>query len=469
MELHWLTIHEAASLIARGELSPVELTQACITRIERLDPQLNAFITRTFEQALAQAHTAQAELRRGERRGPLHGIPLALKDLYETAAVRTTAGSKVYQDHLPAHNAFSVDRLAQAGALLLGKLNLHEIALGLTNENPHFGVCHNPWDTTRISGGSSGGSAAALAAGLCPASLGTDTGGSIRLPAALCGVVGLKPTRGRVSLRGVLPLSWNLDHAGPMARCVRDAALLLQTIAGYDPHDPYCINTPLDDYLGNIAAGVQGWRIAMAADAYFQDVDAGIWQVMEAAAHLFASLGAQVERVDIPHFAEFARANSLLVTADAAAVYRQPIAERPQDFGADVLERLRSGAAHPLAEYILARRLQAEAVRQFDLLFSQFDLLLLPASPVLAPPIQQTQAVQRARQLTRFTSVFNFTGLPVISLPGGFIEQQGLPLPVGLQLVTRPWAEARLLRAAYAYEQAAGWFRKHPDLDSYIQ
>jgi aspartyl-tRNA(Asn)/glutamyl-tRNA(Gln) amidotransferase subunit A len=251
-----------------------------------------------------------------------------------------------------------------------------------------------------------------------------------------------------------------------MARCVLDAALLLQTIADYDPHDPYCVNTPLDDYLGGIADGVRGWRIALAADGYFQDVDAGIWQVIESAAGLFADLGAQVERVEIPNFTEFARANSLLVTADAAAVYHQPLAERPQDFGADVLERLRSGAAHPLVEYIQARRLQAEAVRQFDHLFSQFDLLLLPASPVLAPSIQQTQAVQRARQLTRFTSVFNFTGLPAISLPGGFIEKQGLLLPVGLQLVARPWAEARLLRGAYAYEQAAGWFRTHPALDA---
>jgi aspartyl-tRNA(Asn)/glutamyl-tRNA(Gln) amidotransferase subunit A len=464
MDYHWLTIHAAATYIAQGELSRVELTRAYLERIQRLDSQINAFITITSELALDQASQAEAEIARGQYRGALHGIPLALKDLYETRAIRTTAGSLVFKDYLPETNAFAVEALFRAGALLLGKLNMHEIALGLTNENPHYGDCRNPWDVTRITGGSSGGSAAALAAGLCLGSLGSDTGGSIRIPAALCGIVGLKPTRGRVSLRGVIPLSWNLDHAGPMARCVQDVALLLQAIAGYDAQDAASQDAPVGDYVSGLKDGVSSWRVALASDDYFQDVDAGIRQAVDEAASVFTQLGARVEPVEIPGFEQAARANSLMVTADAAVFHHTRLETAADNFGEDVRQRLRYGAAHPLAAYIEARRVQAEFRRQMEQLFTRYDLLLLPASPVAALPLQNTQAVQRSRQLTRFTSAFNLTGLPALVLPCGFVSQDGVRLPIGLQVVAPAWAESRLLRGGYAYEQAAGWLLQHPEL-----
>lgn len=465
MDLHWLTLHQAAQWITQGELSSEALTQALLERIYHLDAKLNAFITLTPELALEQARRADEEIRRGVRRGALHGIPMALKDLYETAGIRTTCGSKRFGEYTPQADARVVSALRQAGGVLLGKLNMHEIALGLTNENPHYGVCHNPWDRQRVSGGSSGGSAAALAAGLCLASMGSDTGGSIRVPAAFCGVVGLKPTYGRISLSGVMPLSWHLDHPAPMARCVRDTALLLQVVAGYDPDDPYSGDIPVPDYLADLEEGVRGWRVALATGDYFQDVETGIWSLIEAAARVFADLGAQVEPVDIPGFEEAGRANSRLVPADAAVLYQAHLEENLENFGEDVRERLRTGAATSLADYVQARRVQAAFRRQMEIFFSKYDLLLLPTTPMVAPPVELTQTVQRARLLTRFTSAFNLAGLPAISLPCGFIEVADRQLPVGLQIVAAHWAEATLLRGAYAYEQAVGWHTLHPEVD----
>jgi len=451
-----LSIASAGELLAAGELSPVELTQAHLEHIQQLDPQLNCFITLTPELALQQAHQAEREIQAGACRGPLHGIPLALKDLFETAGVRTTAGSSFFTENLPDQDASVVGRLRKAGMVLLGKLNLHEIALGVTNENPHFGATCNPWDLRCIAGGSSGGSAAALAAGLCLGSLGTDTGGSIRIPAALCGVVGLKPTRGRVSLRGVIPLSWNLDHAGPMARSVQDAALLLNVIAGYDPEDPWSADQPVEDYLAELEQGVQGWRVALAADEYFTDpaiVDGQVRKAVWQAAQVFRRMGAQVEEVAFPGARQAAQVNGLMTPSDGAAYHRERLQDHPEGFGADVLARLRSGAAYTSTEYSLARKSQAELRRQFIKFFSDFDLLLTPTVPIPAPVRGSADAVERARLLTRFTAPFNLTGLPALSLPCGFTKEG---LPIGLQLVAQPWAEGRLLRAGWAFEQAAG-------------
>ncbi len=298
MDLTRLTISEASQLLAQRQVSAVELTIAHLEHIQKVDAELNCFITRTADLALEQARQADVELQQGARRSELHGIPLALKDLYETRGIRTTAGSKFFREHIPLQDATTVQKLYQSGAVMLGKLNMHEIALGVTNVNPHYGACRNPWDLSRSTGGSSGGSAAALAAGLCMGSLGTDTGGSIRIPASLCGVVGLKPTTGRVSLRGVIPLSRNLDHAGPLARSVRDAALLLQAIAGYDPGDPYSVDVPVPDYLAGLGDGVRGWRVALATDEFFTaKTDPQIWSGIEEAARIFTRLGAKVERV----------------------------------------------------------------------------------------------------------------------------------------------------------------------------
>lgn len=461
MEPTDLTLHEAAAQIAQGELSPVDLTRAYVDRVEKFDPDLNCFITFTPEAALDAARKAEEEIRTGERRGRLHGIPFALKDLYETRGVRTTAGSLFFKDYLPEDDAFVVAKLNAAGMVCLGKLNLHEIALGVTNVNPHFGACRNPWDISRISGGSSGGSGAALAARLCLGSLGSDTGGSIRIPASLCGVVGLKPTYGRVSLRGVIPLSWNLDHVGPMARSVDDAALILQVIAGYDPLDPYSVDIPVDDYLDQLETGVKGWRVALASDEYFTEVtDPQVLETFRTAASVFESLGARVELVSFPQARQAARANGLMTPSDGAAFHRERLASQPKMFGVDIRQRLETGAAFSSTEYILARRTQTTLRRKFSLFFDQFDVLLTPATAVPAPPIEGPDAIEQARLLTRFTAPFNLTGLPAISLPCGFTSQG---LPVGLQIVAPPWAEARLLRAAYAYEQATEWHNRAPD------
>ena len=460
MELTDLDLLEVASAISSGEISPVELAQAYLKRIEIIDPRLNCFLTVTAETALSAARQAEEEIRRGVKRGLLHGIPIALKDLYETRGIRTTAGSKFYADYLPEADAFVVENLQQAGTVLLGKLNMHEIALGVTNENPHYGSCRNPWDTQRISGGSSGGSAAALVARLCLGSLGSDTGGSIRIPSSLCGVVGLKPTYGRVSLRGVIPLSWNLDHPGPMARWVREVAILLQAIAGYDPQDPASVDVPVPDFLGSLEQGIKGWRVAFASDPFFDEAAPETLACIQVASRVFEDLGAYIEEVEVPQACQAAGANGLMVTSDAAAFHRERMDNQPQDFGEDVLKRLRSGAACSLGEYILARRLQAVLRRRYEELFEHHDILLTPTTPISAPE-SGADAVERARLLTRFTAPFNLTGLPAISLPCGFTAQG---LPMGLQLVARPWDEARLLQAAFAYEQATGWQLRKPNI-----
>ncbi len=458
-----LTISQASQLFKRRELSPVELTCAYLERIQQLDTRLNSYLTVLADTALEEARQAEACWTSGQPQPMdlLLGIPLSLKDLFETKGVRTTAGSKFFKDYYPAQDAFVVERIRRAGAVILGKTNMHEIALGLTTVNPHFGACHNPWDLERIPGGSSGGSAVAIAAGMCMGSLGTDTGGSIRVPASLCGVVGLKPTRGRVSLRGVIPLSWNLDHVGPMGRCVEDVAILLQVIAGYDPQDPFSDDVPQEDYLKHLKAGVKGWRIAIADDDYFNQVDATILESIQAAGRVFESLGATVTPRPFPGAHQAALSNGMMTVGDAAVFHKARLENNAEDFGEDVCQRLRVGAALSLAEYVQARRTQAEMRRRFELFFEDFDLLLTPTTATSAVRIVEADALAQAKLLTRYTAPFNLTGLPAISLPCGFTEQG---LPIGLQLVTAAWGEARLLRAAYAFETATQFHERFPAL-----
>lgn len=465
-----LSLTEASQLLNRKEISPVELTQAHLARIQNLDERINSFITVTADTALERARSAEEDFIRGTTSqgkplGPLHGIPITLKDLYETKGVRTTMGSKFFSEHIPDTDALVVEKLAAAGAISLGKTNMHEIALGLTNVNPHYGPCRNPWSLDRVPGGyrvpggSSGGSGAALAAGLCLGSLGSDTGGSIRVPASLCGVVGLKPTHGRVSLRGVMPLSWNLDHAGPMARNVADVAVLLGVIAGYDPVDPCSVDIPVEDYTTQLREGLKGWRVALADDEYFDRSDPDVAQAVISAARELEQLGAYVDAVPFPGAHQAALANGLMTVSDGAAVHAERLRDRPGDFGDDVRQRLEIGAALPLGEYIQHRRTQSQMRRQFELFFDRYDLLLLPSTAVAAPPIEGPDALEQARLLTRYTAPFNLTGLPAISLPCGFTTEG---LPIGLQIVSRPWAEGRILRAAFAFESATDWHTRRP-------
>jgi aspartyl-tRNA(Asn)/glutamyl-tRNA(Gln) amidotransferase subunit A len=460
MELTTLTITEAADLIAARRLSPVELTQAHLERMDKL-AGLNCYITTLADAALQTAREAEAAIQRGEYRGVLHGIPVALKDLYETGGVRTTAGSKFLRDYVPAQDSTAAAKLSAAGTILLGKLNMHEWAFGPLNTNPHYGACRNPWDTTRIPGGSSGGSGAALAAGLCMGSLGSDTRGSIRIPAALCGVVGLKPTYGRVSLRGVLPLSWSLDHAGPMARRVRDVAVLLQAIAGYDPQDALSVDMPVDDYLRDIDGGVNGWKIALAVEG-FDDAEPEILRALEQAVNVFQGLGAQVTRVNLADLLVSRQSSGVIAGSDAAAFHQERIEKQPEDFGADVLSRLKKGTALSGVEYANARLAQATIRHRLTRLFDDYEVLLAPTLPIGATRIDDEDGLENARQpLTYYNAPFNMAGIPALALPCGFTSSG---MPIGLQIAGRLWAEGQVLRAGSSYERATDWHLRQPDL-----
>jgi aspartyl-tRNA(Asn)/glutamyl-tRNA(Gln) amidotransferase subunit A len=469
MDMEIDTISLTITQALQDEDLRLRLTQACYRQIERLNPAINAFITvippeRGMNEA-AQPSPNYHEIAAGQSTPlamTLRNIPLAVKDLYETAGVRTTAGTLFYKDYVPENDALAVSKLKAAGADIIGKTSTHEIALGITNINPHYGSPRNPWDLSRITGGSSGGSAAAVAAGMCMGALGTDTGGSIRIPASLCGVVGLKPTYGRVSLRGVFPLSWNLDHAGPLTRSVKDAALLLQVLAGYDEADPSSINMPVDDYLKDIQTGVKGWRIALAVGEFVKMSDKEVLEAVHEAARCMEGLGAKVEEVNTDWLYEAAIANSQMVQADGAAIHRERFDENPELFGADVRQRLKTGRDLPSGTYILARRKQVEVRRQCELFFQQYDALLLPSTPIPALPIADIEnSASQAPELTRFTAPFNLSGTPALSAPCGFTRAG---LPIGLQIVCGHWQEVKLLRAGYAFEQEAGWYTRKPVL-----
>ncbi len=459
-----LTLGMAHEQLRNRDYTALELTEACLRQIARLNPMINAFITPTPElavQACIQADALFANQPSNLRDLALLGMPLGIKDMFDVAGVPTTAGAKFFLGSLPGEDASVVIKLKLSGGVVLGKTNTHEVALGVTGINLHYGAVKNPWDVNRISGGSSSGSAAAVASGMCLSAIGTDTGGSIRIPAALCGVVGLKPTYGRMSTRGVVPLSWNLDHVGPLTRTVRDAALMLSVMAGFDSHDPASVDIPRDDYLVHLEESICDLRVALATGDYIESADVEILGMVNQAGQVFKDLGAHLERVDMSWLEDLALANGKMTQADGAAFHRERLQAHPDLFGADVLQRLQTGAAMTSTEYALARRMQAEGRRRFELFFDKYDILLLPTTPVPATPIEDTGAIEASRQLTRFTSPFNLTGLPALSIPSGF-TQSGLP--VGLQIVSKHWGEATVLRAGYAYEQATDWSKRHPEV-----
>jgi len=459
-EISFLSVHEALQQMQDGTLSPQALIEACSRQIERLNPILNAFSTVCDVTASAEIAAPHPSTSAGSRLAmTLNNIPFAIKDLFETKGIRTTAGSLFFKDYIPNEDAAVIQRLKAAGAVIMGKTNTHEIALGVTTNNPHFGTTRNPWDTARIPGGSSGGSAVAVATGMSLAALGTDTGGSIRIPASLCGVVGLKPTYGRVSLRGVFPLSWNLDHVGPITRTVKDAALILQIIAGYDAQDPASVNMLLGDYLNHLEDKIKGKKFALAVGSYIENSHTEVITAVNEASRVFTSLGAKIEKVEMDFLHQAVLANALMTQADGAAYHRERLMEHPDWFGTDVRKRLEMGYSSTSIEYSLARRTQAEIKSHFVKFFEQYDFLLLPTTPIPAPLIEGNDAVEQARRLTRFTAPFNLTGLPAISIPCG-ISKEGLPM--GLQIVSKAWNETRILRAAYAYEHQTNWGMRRP-------
>ncbi len=456
--LHTLTISDALEAIRTEKISVRELVEACSRQIERLNSKLNAFITVTPPEDAIRAQTSE---RNPSSSKNLYGIPLAIKDLFDIAGLRTTIGSKFFADHVAEQDAFVVETLKQAGAILMGKTNTHEIALGITGNNPHYGTARNPWNTTRIPGGSSSGSAIAVATGMSLGALGSDTGGSIRIPASLCGVVGFKPTFGRVSLRGVFPLSWNLDHVGPFAKTVRDIALIMQVIAVHDPLDPACAKMLTGEYMIHLKDDVKARKIALAVGDFIETSDAEVLGAVREAAKVFKSSGCTVEEVDVSWLQEAALANKIMTQSDAATVHRDRLKEQPELFGDDIRRRLEDGANTPLTDYILARRTQAEMKKRLERFFETYDFLILPTTPIAAPTIEGHDAVEQAARLTRFTAPFNLSGLPALSLPCGFTREG---LPIGLQIVSRAWGESKVLNLGHAFEQATEWHTRVPIL-----
>ena len=453
------SILELSRPLRKGEISPVELTRDCQAKIEKINPVLNSFITVTADLALVQAREAEAEIRRGDWRGPLHGVPIALKDLIDTAGIRTTAATALFKDRIPAEDAEVVRRLKNAGAVFLGKQNLHEFAYGGSSVISYFGEVRNPWNTECISGGSSGGSAAAVAAGLCYGAIGTDTAGSVREPAALCGVVGLKPTYGRVSLRGVIPLSWSLDHAGPLTSTVADAAVMLQAIAGYDPQDQNSVEVVVDDYLALLDRGADRIRVGIPRKFFYEDLDPEVACAVEQALGVLKSLVAEIGEIELA-----VPTDRTLQAAESYAYHAEFVARSPELYQPETLRRIRTGEKISAPEVEERRRELKQVRSEISRVFEDIDVLVTPTTPIVAPALaelKESPDLLRPRELAllRNTRPFNMWGLPAISVPCGFTKTG---LPIGLQIAGPHWAESRVLQVAHAYERATEWHKREP-------
>ena len=460
-----LTLADASELVRRRKVSPVELTRACLARIERLNPVLNAFITVTSDDSLAEARQAEGEIQRGRWRGPLHGIPIALKDLFDTARVRTTAGSAVFKDRVPTQDAEVVRRLKAAGAVLLGKTNMVEFAYGGNAVVSHFGAVHNPWSLERNPGGSSSGSGAAVAASLCYGALGSDTAGSIRMPASICGIVGLKPTYGLVSNRGVIPLSWSCDHVGPMTRTVEDNAVLLQVIAGYDPADTSSVRMNVPDYRSGLNSASSRFRVGVPRGFFFDDLDPEFGAAIENALAVLAKITAGVRDVVLPSPPDKQESVRAAVRAAEAYLYHTEwVTKAPELYQPETLQRVRTGADVTASAYIQGQRDLAQARRAIEQIFETIDVLVTPTTPVPPPTLAElskdvSTSLRLGASYIRNTSPFNVFGIPAISIPCGFTSGG---LPIGLQISGPNGGEARVLQLAAAYERATDWHRRTP-------
>ena len=462
-KLHHLTIHEAGKLLKNGELSPVELTQAFFDRIAETEDRLHSFITLLSDEALREARTAEAEIRSGNYKGPLHGIPIALKDLYDTAGIRTTSGSRVDFDRVPTEDCTAWARLRDSGAILLGKLAMHEFALGGPDWTTPFEPARNPWNLDHITGGSSSGSASAVSSGQAMGALGSCTGGSIRGPASLCGLVGLKPTYGRVSRFGVVTLSWSQDHVGPMTWTVEDSAYMLQAIAGHDPKDSTSSRAPVPDYSFSLREGLKGKTIGLPRH-YFYDSDPSVnpevVAVVEKAVAELEGLGARVEEVSLPSLDYIRAANTIIMVSEAYAYHEPNLKSRPQDFGEIVRGRFRVGGMLSASDYLQAQRCRQWSKREFAEALRKVDFFVTPTmtQPAAAFEGYDPTATIKGRS---FTAPFNVTGLPAISVPCGFTESG---LPIGMQIAGKPFDEPGVIQAAYTYQQHARWYDQRPPI-----
>ena len=458
-----LTAAETAALIRAGRATAEEVTAAALDSIEALQPTLNAFALVLREQALAQARVLDAHQRAGGVLGPLHGVPLALKDNVDTAGLPTTAGARIYRDRVPAADAPVTRRLAAAGAVLVGKTNMHELATGMGH--PDWGDPHNPWDLARACAGSSSGSGCAVAARLVPVAIGSDTGGSIRLPAHACGITGLKATYGLVPRTGVVPLSWSLDHVGPMTRTAEDAALVLAAMAGYDAGDPSSLHEPAGDLVGGLGLPVRGTVVGVPAAPAGVRIGREQAAATQAAARVLEELGCHVVEVDVPDMGDAWSPAIALMAGDLAEIVREELATRPEDLGPWVLPFIRIGEALPARDYVRAQRLRERYRAEVARAMRTVDVILTPTVPYEAWPLGAAEVevdgvtVPYVPSVGTYTPAWNLTGMPAVSIPCGF-TQAGLPL--GLQLAARPLEDALLLRVAHAYQQATGWHTRRP-------
>jgi aspartyl-tRNA(Asn)/glutamyl-tRNA(Gln) amidotransferase subunit A len=462
-DLHWLTIADAARQIERRLLSPVELADAVIARVEALDPQLNAFLLPTPEKAREQARIAEREIMAGGYRGPLHGIPFGLKDIYCTAGIRTTSHSRICADYVPTEDATTVTRLYQAGAVLLGKLATHEFAHGGPSFDLAWPPARNPWNRDHFTGGSSSGAGAAVAAGFVPGAMGSDTGGSIRGPAALCGIVGLKPTYGLVSRAGVYANSFTFDHAGPMTWTVEDCAIMLQAIAGHDPKDPASADRDIPDYRAALTGDIRGLRIGILRHLYEEDLTVApeVHAALEEAYAVFRSLGATLEEVRIRPAADYYAVKITIAESEQYAIHEEELRTRPDEFGADFLGRALPAILYSSSDYVQAQRERRIMLSEMAPVYAKYDVLLTPTAAGPAPRLDAWRTI-RFWQNASLTTPFNVTGGPALAQCMGFTAA-GLPL--SLQIVGCPFDEATVLRVAHAYEKATSWRGRRPVLD----
>jgi len=454
-------------MIQKKEVTPLEIVEAFLSRIESLEPKLNSFITLLYDQAIESATQAEKEIQAGRYVGPLHGIPFGLKDLFYVKGIRNTSGSKIYDNFIPDYDSTIALRLKKAGGILLGKLNMHPLAYGPTGENEEYGHMHNPWNLDLIAGGSSGGNGSAVASGECPFAMGSDTGGSVRIPAALCGIVGFKPTYGRLSRYGMTVLAWSQDHPGPMTRTVEDCALVMNAIAGYDPNDPTSINLPVQDYTRALTGEIKGFRLGVIKEFFDLPIESQVkisfWRAMDK----LTELGAIISEISWPIYHYGTAIASLIQMAEATSYHRELIRKKGPLIYPPVRLRLEAGVFISATDYIQAQRARSLFYIQSLNLFKNLDLIVTPTVPVTAFSIGTSSLVLDGQKvnvislLTQYTRPFNLNGFPAITVPCGFSEDQ---LPIGLQFVGRPFDEESVLRSAHAYEQATLWHLRRPPL-----
>lgn len=464
-ELRDLSIAELAPMIEKRQVSPVEVTKSVLDQVDKLQPMLNAYITVTPEEALRAAEAAEKAIASGTYRGPFHGIPIGLKDLYLTKGVRTTGASKILASFVPAYDATVVDRLKRAGAVIVGKLNTHEFAYGGTTDSPYFGPTLNPWDRQRTPGGSSGGPGAAVATSMALAATGSDTGGSIRIPCSYCGIPGIKPTYGRASRYGILPLSYSLDHPGPMTKTVKDAALMLTIIAGQDPKDPSTVDLPVPDYAKALTGDIKGLRLGVPKEHFFEHVDPEVDKAVREAINLLERLSAGVEVVSLPNRKYALACELAIILAEATSIHEHWIQARPSDYAPDVRTLTEFGFFIPATDYVKAQRVRNLVRQDFEKAFERVDVILTPTTPT--PALLHGQQKVKIGDyeegaldaVWRFTYTVNVTGLPAMSVPCGFTKAG---LPIGLQIIGRAFDEETVLRVGHAYEVHTEWHKRTP-------